>query len=357
MDTIHPHELFVPASGAPSRTIVDVRSPGEVDRGSIPGSVTLPILDDAERHAVGLAYATTGSDEATEVGRRLTEHDMDRRAAAWRRAARSSPSAFMCWRGGLRSALAQRFADVPGTPRVEGGYKAVRAYLMGAVATALARRTTWVVTGPTGSGKTDLLTALGRVPDLLALDLEAAAGHRGSAFGATSRQPAQATFDHRLAVPLVVGLEPWLLLEDESRSIGAVRLPDAVFDRVRSAPLLVLEAPVEERIARIHAQYAAEPARRVGPDATRTALVTAIGKLRRRLGGATTDRLTAQIDAAHDAGAWDDVEAFAGVIGTLLREYYDPAYRRSTPVDDGRTVVRGTRTELASWIDDRMAFG
>ena len=347
-------DLFPAMSGAATRRLIDVRSPGEVARGAIPGSVAIPILDDEERHAVGVTYAEEGQGAAVERGRILTEVDMPRRQAAWRDAAREMPSAFFCWRGGMRSEFAQQFADVPDTPRVEGGYKALRAHLVASLGTSLARRTPFVVTGPTGSGKTDLLSDLTGTPDLLALDLEAAANHRGSAFGTVGPQPAQATFEHRLALPLLLGAERFVLLEDESRNVGSVHLPAEVFDVVRTAPLLVLESSDEERLTRIHEAYAVEPANQVGIEATLTALSTAILKLRKRLGGEVADSMVAALEDAAREGAWEDREAFRPVVLPLLHAYYDPLYRKATPQEGRRIAARGSREELRAWLSRHL---
>ena len=59
------------------------------------------------------------------------------------------------------------------------------------------------------------------------LDLEHEARHRGSAFGRLAEpQPAQATFENSVAAQLLLGNETRLLLEDESRTIGRLELPE-----------------------------------------------------------------------------------------------------------------------------------
>ena len=50
------------------KSIIDVRSPGEFLTGSIPGSVNIPILDDLERHQVGLCYKLKGQEAAVRLG-------------------------------------------------------------------------------------------------------------------------------------------------------------------------------------------------------------------------------------------------------------------------------------------------
>ena len=347
---ISPRSLFPPRAGAPTRRLVDVRAPVEVARGAIPEAVHLPILTDEERHAVGLRYAEEGQDAAVAEGERLTAPDMPRRARAWREACDEAPSAFMCWRGGMRSERAQGFAGHPDAPRVDGGYKAVRAHLVESLEASVARRRPLVITGPTGSGKTELLAAAAHLPSLLALDLEGAAEHRGSTFGSLGPQPAQATFEHRLALPLLLGDEDTLLLEDESRNVGRVHLPEPLYRVLRTAPLLVLEDTLQARLRRIHREYVVAPALRNGEEAALEGLAADVARLRRRLGAERVEALTAVLRDAYDQNAWHDPEAFRPFIEPLLTRYYDPLYRKATPDGERTVLARGDREELLAWL-------
>ena len=84
----------------------------------------------------------------------------------------------MCWRGGLRSALAQQWLAAQGVQRerVAGGFKAVRHGSLHVLANPQKRW--WLVSGRTGSAKTPLIQSLEN-----GIDLEGHANHRGSAFG------------------------------------------------------------------------------------------------------------------------------------------------------------------------------
>ena len=82
-----------------------------------------------------------------------------------------------------------------GVPRLEGGYKAFRSYLMEQLDPQLISAEPISVGGRTGSGKTLLLGGLKNV-----VDLEAIANHRGSSFGRfISKQPTQIDFENQLA--------------------------------------------------------------------------------------------------------------------------------------------------------------
>ncbi|MFW2551511.1 tRNA 2-selenouridine(34) synthase MnmH, partial [Klebsiella pneumoniae] len=78
-------------------------------------------------------------------------------------------------------------------PRIIGGYKALRNYLLGVLAQSAALPMA-LVGGNTGSGKTLLVNELAD-----GVDLEGAARHRGSSFGRTlAGQSSQIDFENRL---------------------------------------------------------------------------------------------------------------------------------------------------------------
>ena len=105
--------------------LLDVRSPSEFRRGSISGSHNLPILNDEQRHQVGLCYSQLGKAEAIELGLQLTAEDRAARTEQWMNVAATSaqPLLVTCWRGGLRSAYACQWLSEKGgdVAQVEGG--------------------------------------------------------------------------------------------------------------------------------------------------------------------------------------------------------------------------------------------
>src|SRR5262249_43518466 len=148
-----------------------------------PSAINLPLLTDSERAAIGTHYKAHGQQAAIELGESLVSGDT--RAAridAWRTFVAAHPTAMLyCWRGGLRSQIAQDWLREAGVavPRVAGGYKALRRTCMVAIDEFSASARLLVVGGRTGSGKTELLGAFAN-----SIDLERLANHRGSAFGA-----------------------------------------------------------------------------------------------------------------------------------------------------------------------------
>jgi tRNA 2-selenouridine synthase len=70
--------------------LLDVRAPVEFERGAFPGAVNLPLMDDDERHRVGLCYKEQGQDAAIVLGHQLVSGDRKaQRIAAWARFAQA----------------------------------------------------------------------------------------------------------------------------------------------------------------------------------------------------------------------------------------------------------------------------
>lgn len=87
--------------------LMDVRAPVEFSKGSFPGAINAPLMNDEERHRVGICYKEKGQDEAIRLGHQLVAGDIKaQRIEAWRRFTADHPDGYLfCFRGGLRSRL------------------------------------------------------------------------------------------------------------------------------------------------------------------------------------------------------------------------------------------------------------
>jgi len=115
--------------------LMDVRAPVEYSRGSFPGVLNAPLMTDNERHIVGRSFKQSGQLSAIELGQQLISGKIkNQRVNDWLNFINQNPSgALYCFRGGLRSEIAQQWIfDYSGIayPRVKGGYKAMRRYLI-----------------------------------------------------------------------------------------------------------------------------------------------------------------------------------------------------------------------------------
>ena len=342
--------------------LLDVRAPVEFRAGAIPGAVNLPLMDDEERRRVGLCYKQHGPEAALALGHRLVSGDLrEARVAAWVDFVRAHPDAVvMCFRGGQRSGIARQWLAEAGysIPRVAGGYKALRSFLLDTHERVAAQCGFTVLGGLTGTGKTELLAEV-----VQAVDLEAHAAHRGSSFGRRlCKQPGQVDFENALAADFLrrraQGLNHFVV-EDESRFIGQRHLPRSLHLRMQSAPLVWLEASLEERIARIRKDYVLDILNELldtHDEVTAWAqlsemLISSLARIARRLGGARHAEAAALMAGALEQHQkHGDTQAHDAWIALLLKHYYDPMYASQRAARDSRVVFRGPRAAVLAWL-------
>ena len=335
------------------RPLVDLRSPGEFARGAFPAATNLPLLDDAERAAVGTCYKAHGQAAAIALGEQLVSGaTRERRIDAWSAFAARHPDALLyCWRGGLRSEIVQRWLAETGhrLPRVAGGYKSLRQACLG-VLDRFGERDVVVLGGRTGSGKTRLLA---EIDD--AIDLEALANHRGSAFGGQlTPQPTPIAFENALAIAaLRIDASRTIVLEDESRTIGQLGIPEPVHRELQAAPLFVLEVPRPARAAHIYDEYVVAPlACGVDRFTLEQRLSRSLARIARRLGGTRTAHIEAALAHAF-AGSERDVHLHW--IERLLEWYYDPMYDHQLEQKLERIVARGDAEHIRRALERHVA--
>jgi len=311
--------------------ILDARTPSEFAEDHIPGAISVPVLDDAERAEVGTLYKQVSPFEAKKVGGALVAKNVARhidsqfktRPKDWR------PLVY-CWRGGKRSgAMAHILREIGWDARtLEGGYRAYRRFVVSKLSDLPSRFKFLVIHGPTGSGKSRLLAALDNA-GAQALDLEGLAAHRGSVLGDLpgQPQPTQKMFESQLLAALR-RLDPAraVFVEGESRKIGQLHLPEALIERMRAAECVRLDTGLDTRVTLLLEEYRHFVADRAALDAQLDCLAGLHGRER-----------IAQWKALAAAHRWREF------VSRLLVEHYDPAYRKSAArnfvrLADARTV-------------------
>ena len=296
--------------------MMDARAPVEFAKGAFPGVVNLPLMTDEERELVGICYKQRGQQAAIELGHRLVGGAVKAaRLDAWAAFAKAHPDGYLyCFRGGLRSQIVQQWLrDEAGIayPRVTGGYKAMRGFLLDTLDRAIAECDFLVLGGMTGTGKTEVLR---RLDD--ALDLEGHANHRGSSFGKrVSGQPTQINFDNALAIDILrkrAAGHARFVVEDEGQAVGSCSLPPALYQGMQRHGLVWLEDSLENRKQRILRDYVidlgAEFVAAHGPEQGQTLfaqrLRQSLDNIARRLGGERHKRLAAIMDERCAARRW-----------------------------------------------------
>lgn len=346
--------------------LMDVRAPVEFERGAFAQSINLPLMNDAEREAVGTAYKQQGQQAAIELGHRLVSGATQQaRIEAWVEFVQRQPEGYLyCFRGGLRSQITQNwlraFSGIQ-YPRVVGGYKAMRTFLMETTDNAMAECELLLIGGLTGSGKTEVLVGLDN-----GLDLEGHANHRGSSFGKrVSGQPAQIAFENNIAVDILKkrhrGAE-LLVLEDEGRAIGSRAVPLELYRKMQGAPLVWLEDSVASRVGRILkdyvidlcAEFVAANGVEQGFNAFAERLRQSLASNLKRLGGERYQRLATMMDDALAVQlASGQVDAHRQWIEVLLNEYYDPMYAYQRDSKAKRIEFAGDHAAVRAYLQQR----
>jgi len=345
--------------------MIDLRAPVEFEQGSFATAQSLPLMTDDEREAVGTCYKEEGQDAAIVLGHQLVSGDKkQKRLDAWKAFIDAHPNgALYCFRGGLRSQTTQQWiSEHCGVdyPRVEGGYKALRRFLIDETERLIQSMNFVVLSGRSGTGKTRLIH---QIPH--SLDLEGLANHRGSAFGnTTTPQPTQISFENNLAVVLLkaeaAGYKT-IVVEDESRNVGSRHVPFSLHGKMSESPMVNLIVSDEDRIAitvqeyakDIHLDYVAHFGEEVGLEKLEAHLLDSLSKLRKRLGGERYQRMQQTMrDATKQLADGSGYEGFGAVFGELLLDYYDPMYDYQMSSKLERIVYNGSRTEVLQHLLD-----
>lgn len=297
--------------------VIDARSESEFAEDHLPGAVNWPVLNDAERHAIGFEYKQVSPFAARKRGaaiaaRNIAQHIEQRvqpLPQGWR------PLVY-CWRGGQRSgSLSLVLGQIGFSVQVlEGGYQAFRRHVLAELEPLAERFDFRVLCGRTGSAKSRLLGALAEAGAQV-LDLEALACHRGSVLGPLPGrpQPSQKAFETALWQALRA-LDPArpVFAEGESRLIGRLRVPERLTERLRAARCVEVRLPLPARVDFLLDDYA--------HFVTDTdAFCERLSALREQRGAAVVERWQAQARAG----------ALPEVVEELLTQHYDPGYARS----------------------------
>lgn len=348
------------------RPMMDTRAPIEFVKGAFPGVLNLPLMTDIERQKVGTCYKQQGQQAAIELGHQLVSgRSKAERIEAWASFAKAHPDGYLyCFRGGLRSQIVQQWLKSEAGidyPRVVGGYKAMRNFLLNTTEQVVRECEFVLVGGMTGTGKTEVISQLDNAPDL-----EGHANHRGSSFGKrASAQPAQIDFENALAVDLLkrrAAGQQQFVLEDEARLIGRCSLPLPLYQGMQHYPLVWLEDSVENRVTRILQAYVVDLcAEFVALEGAEAGFATFAARLReslanitRRLGGERYQRLAAIMDQALAEQACDgQVDTHRGWIEALLVEYYDPMYVFQRESKAGRIEFAGEQQAVVQYLRER----
>lgn len=299
--------------------IIDVRSPGEYHKGHIPDAINMPLFNDEERAEVGTLYKQKSKKAAILRGLDIAGGKMSSFVQEAHQLFRDKEVAVHCWRGGKRSGSVATLLEFVGfkVVVVKGGYKAYRNLILN---TFKERKLKLIVLGgKTGSGKSDVLHKMKEAGEQI-IDLEGLAHHKGSAFGALGEepQPTVEQFENNLYeafMKLDVNRRVWI--ENESKSIGRVYVPDGLWHQKIEADFLEMEIPFEKRVQLLVKLYG---------DFSKEELLTSLSKISKRLGGLNMKNAIQAFEKGDLKTATE-----------IALKYYDKAYQHAADKKNFKT--------------------
>ncbi|PZE21011.1 tRNA 2-selenouridine(34) synthase MnmH [Paenibacillus xerothermodurans] len=292
--------------------LIDVRSSSEYNDFTIPGSVNIPLFNDAERAEIGTIYKQESVEAAKQRGLEIVSAKLP--AFIKRFQEIDQRKAVFCWRGGMRSRTAATLLSLMGIRvyRITGGIRQYRSWVVETLRNFELKSQMVVIHGLTGAGKTAVLHKLAQ-KGFPVLDIEQLAGHRGSIFGHIGVKPNnQKTFEALLLQELLRFREaPFLVMEAESKRIGKVVMPEFLVEAKERGIQLFLDIPLEQRVRHIIEDY--------DPMSHKEECIEAFQRLRRRL----------HTPVAAQIGQHFLKDDFAEGVALLLEHYYDPRYEHA----------------------------
>lgn len=317
--------------------LIDVRSPYEYSKETIPGAINIPILNDEERVHVGTIYKKECPEKARIVG---MEYVGDKLGNLYKEISNHILSdkkvILFCSRGGYRSTSLVSLINSIGHKvyRLDGGYKAYRHYINEHLQIEVSKIKFITIYGNTGVGKTQVLYKLKDL-GLNTLDLEGCANHRGSMLGGIGLgdQTSQKMFESLVYDELKNRNSDFVFTEGESKKIGSIFIPPYLYEKYANDSIeILLDAPIDIRVKNILDDYIDDNNIDVNKE-----IIKSLNYFRRYLGHELVNDYISKINDNN----------YIPVIKDLMINYYDPMYEYNHDKYD--MVFHNLNTENVSY--------
>lgn len=346
MRPIATYEEIEKDSSGKTTLLVDVRSPKEYAKATIPGAVNLPVLDNDERREVGILYDSGKIEEAKQYGISTLSPRLPEMFQQYQEYARQyDQMVIFCSRGGFRSNSIFSLLKSLGlnVSRLEGGYKSYRRTVTHLLPEIIKKVHFITLYGNTGNGKTAILKELAKRGANI-LDLEGCANHRGSLLGSVGLEEphSQKMFESLLFEMAKHWQGPLIVFtEGESKRIGNVVLPQFLVEAMRQGVNIRIDAEMEDRLRQLKEDYVYR-----GNDEE---IIAALEELKRYLNEERIERYKKQVRQ----GVYDEV------IEDLLLKYYDPRYshtKKEYAAQFLNTDAAATAEAILKWSKEAQPF-
>ena len=166
-------------------------------------------------------------------------------------------------------------------------------------------------------------------------------------------QPSLSTFENYIAVDYLNLDRHSLVLEDEGRSIGSVSIPSSWFELMRASPIALVKLDLEDRVARIKAEYVDNALKEYSDDSVAVQKLheryqESARKIAKRLGANNLATLQVLIEEA-----FLEKREHSDWIEHLLSNYYDPMYEYQLKRKRERIVFSGDGVAVREFLDSK----
>ena len=302
--------------------LIDTRSESEFQKGHIPLAINIPLLNDIERHNIGITYKKTGKNEAVACGL----EQFSKKASLFLKevtqkndfVSESKIIVVYCWRGGLRSRLTAAFLAAANFDVLilDGGYKSFRNIVLDIINIKIPQHSLLVLNGLTGTGKTRLLEHLSK-KNLGTLNFEALANHKGSVFGDFSYKTPSVSpqnFENNLANAYLSVCEQKTLIVELESHLGCLKIPPNIRKKMINSPIILVSRELSDRLNILKNDYCLEWTVKKEKDCIERLLL-----LKKKFSNELFEQLLSYLKK----------QDFYNVIKLLLSEHYDKAYQKS----------------------------
>lgn len=248
--------------------IVDARSEKEYEETHIPRAQNFPVLNNIERHFVGLVYKKYSGLAAVKLALQYSSYKTKLLNEFLKRNDAQDKEIFVyCWRGGGRSKyLSKMIIDAGYKPKtLVNGIKSYRHKVNALFGEYKFPYGILEINGLTGSGKSELIQALrGKLP---AIDFENAARHYSSLFGYVPYKirgyeavKTQTAFENNIFEEVCFNRFKFptlntFIAESESRKVGDFYIPLGLYKALEETPAVKLETVFADRVQRLKRDY------------------------------------------------------------------------------------------------------